>query len=149
MAQPVPVTVHKSYLFAAALVNASAVGRCVASILKSNPSLSVTLITCGERWPTPNEDGDLRFAIEDYLGAGAVLSHIPLDKSPEARLAEQTFVASKNDLLSILRTCGSGLERLAHGPVGDIEHCAKLDLYPDCVPILRDNHFQQWTPRAS
>jgi phosphosulfolactate phosphohydrolase-like enzyme len=47
--------------------------------------ISVTVIACGERWNIPSEDGELRMALEDYLGAGAILSYLPYEKSPEAR----------------------------------------------------------------
>ena len=33
----------------------------------------MTVLACGERWQTPSEDGDLRMAVEDYLGASSQL----------------------------------------------------------------------------
>ena len=74
-------------LFVGAFVNAQAIAGALAAVLDESPDLSVTILACGERWQEPSEDGELRFALEDYLGAGAILAHLPahLSRSPEAR----------------------------------------------------------------
>jgi phosphosulfolactate phosphohydrolase-like enzyme len=59
------------YLFAGALVNAEVVAAAVSQVL-STTDLSVTIIACGEQWFIPSEEEQLRVAIEDYLGAGAI-----------------------------------------------------------------------------
>jgi 2-phosphosulfolactate phosphatase len=56
------------HLLVGALLNARAVAAAVARLL-AETDLSVTVLACGERWKEPNEDGELRFAIEDYLEA--------------------------------------------------------------------------------
>src|SRR5262245_56868978 len=61
-------------LFVGALVNAQAVAAAVSSLLNDAEYLNVTALACGERWRTPDDEGALRFAVEDYLGAGAILS---------------------------------------------------------------------------
>ncbi len=71
------------YVFVGALINAKAVGEAVSALVFETDA-TVTVLACGERWIKPHEDGPLRFAIEDYLGAGVILSHIKLKKSPEA-----------------------------------------------------------------
>src|SRR5438477_4167664 len=58
--------------------NARAVGE---QLRNENGPISV--IPCGERWP----DGSLRPSVEDFLGAGAILSHLGGSASPEARAA--------------------------------------------------------------
>jgi 2-phosphosulfolactate phosphatase len=75
------------HLFAGAFVNANAVSGAVAKVLNESNS-NATLIACGERWPIENEDGEIRFAIEDYLGAGAILAGLDFDKSPKLRSAD-------------------------------------------------------------
>jgi len=122
-------------LFVGALVNARAVGMGVAQWLETT-NLSVTVLACGERWPTPSDDGELRFAIEDYLGAGAILSCLPQTKSPEALLCAGAFVLAAPILEEMLLECGSGRELQGKGQVHDVRHAARLNLY-DTVPVMR------------
>jgi 2-phosphosulfolactate phosphatase len=123
-------------LLVGALVNATAVAAALAQIL-AETDLSVTVLACGERWREPNEDGELRFAVEDYLGAGAILAGLPssLSRSPEALVCEHAFRASRDDLATIVEECGSGRELRAAGYPQDVEHCARLDVY-DAVPVM-------------
>ena len=127
-------------LFVGALVNAKALAAVVASLLEQQ-SLSVTVIACGERWETPSEDGALRVAIEDYLGAGAILSYLQHEKSPEARVCEGAFMYVRDDLDAMLWECGSGRELRAIGFGADVQHAARLNTY-ETVPHMRDNHFE-------
>jgi 2-phosphosulfolactate phosphatase len=117
------------------LVNRSAVAKCIQHVLNET-SLNVTAIACGERWTEPSEDGALRFAIEDYIGAGSILSLIGGDLSPEARACAGTFRAIGN-VQEMLLTCGSGREQIAKGDRDSILYAASLDRH-DIVPILRD-----------
>lgn len=125
-------------LYVGALVNAAAVAHAAASA-SVETGAAVTVLACGERWLLPNEDGGLRFAAEDYLGAGAILARLPaaLPLSSEAALCAAAFLASRDRLSELLRGCGSGIELIARGYPGDVDHAARLDLY-DAVPVLRD-----------
>ena len=122
-----------------ALVNASAVAEAVARLL-ADPDLNVTVLACGERWKEQNEDGELRFAIEDYLGAGAILAGLParLSRSPEAQVCQGAFQAARDDLRQIVWESGSGRELQAMGYPEDVEHAARLDVY-DAVPVMHDD----------
>jgi 2-phosphosulfolactate phosphatase len=124
------------HLLVGALVNARAVSEAVAGILAAT-ELDVTVLACGERWRQPSEDGELRFAIEDYLGAGAILSGLPasLSRSPEARVCEGAFLAVSGDLMHIVAESGSGRELRAAGYPEDVEHAARLNVY-DVVPAM-------------
>ena len=126
------------HLLVGGLVNARAVAGAVAEILFDRPDLDVTILACGERWREPNEDGELRFAIEDYLGAGAILSALPttFTRSPEAGICERAFLASRGDLRQILWESGSGRELREMGYPQDVEHAARLDVY-DAVPVMQ------------
>jgi 2-phosphosulfolactate phosphatase len=123
-------------LLVGALVNARAAAEAITRILSAS-DLNLTVLAAGERWRQPSEDGDLRFAIEDYLGAGAILAGLPssLSRSPEALLCERAFRSSRDDLATILSECGSGRELRAAGYPGDVEHAARLDFY-DTVPAM-------------
>lgn len=128
------------FLFVGALVNAKAVAAVVSSLLKQQ-ELSVTMIACGERWRPAIEDGELRVALEDYLGAGAILSYLPQEKSPEARVCEGAFVQVRNDLEAILWECGSGRELREKGFGVDVQHAARLNAY-ETVPHMRANRLE-------
>ena len=128
-------------LFAGALVNARAVAAAV-SVDMERSDRCVTVLACGERWKTPSEDGDLRFASEDYLGAGAILSYLHHPKTPAARLCEGAFVHARSELEALLLECDSGRELRERGFVEDVERAARLDVY-DAAPVLRDGCFER------
>lgn len=132
-----------AHLFIGALLNARAVGEAVADLLESTEQ-NVTVIACGERWQPPNEDGALRFAIEDYLGAGAILSHLPHPHSPEANLCATAFQHARSALSTLLGECGSGRELREKGLGDDVRHAAQLDRY-GAVPVMRNDWLQPWS----
>ena len=118
------------------LVNRSAVATCVQRVLDKT-DLNVTVIACGERWEEPSDDGALRFAIEDYLGAGSILSRIhDGDLWPEARACANAFIGT-TDVRALLLNCGSGREQIAKDDIASVEHAAMIDRY-DVLPVLRD-----------
>jgi 2-phosphosulfolactate phosphatase len=129
-------------LFVGGLVNARAVGAAVRATVRDDARRRVTVVACGERRvrgadDPPTEDGDLRIAIEDYLGAGAILSLLPFSRSPEAELCEMAFRNAQPSLSNLLLDCGSGRELTARGLTEDVQHAARLDLYK-VVPVMRD-----------
>ena len=128
------------YLFVGALVNAAAVGAAVARLL-ARTGLCVTVIACGERWPEPGEDGELRVALEDYLGAGAILSALPGTLSPEARVCAGAFRAARPELAALLWDCGSGRELREKGFPADVRHAAQLDCYSS-VPLMQQGRLE-------
>jgi 2-phosphosulfolactate phosphatase len=96
----------------------------------------VAIIPAGERWA----DGSLRPAVEDLVGAGAILSVLPGARSPEAKAAVAAFEHAAADLEAFLRCCGSGRELVERGFVGDVTLAAALDA-SDCAPELVDGAF--------
>jgi len=124
------------HLLVGALVNASAVARALRGLLDESDH-PVTVVACGERWSDPGEDGELRFAIEDYLGAGAVISRLDCSKSPEALLCEHGFLPMRDRLEPALLECGSGWELIGKGYRDDVIHASKLDMYT-VVPAMHD-----------
>lgn len=124
------------YLFVAGLVNRAAVAAAVNQLLRTS-DLSVSVVACGEQWPDPSPEGRLRFAVEDYLGAGAVLAALEESKSPEAAVCEAAFLGVERRLASLLRECASGRELVERGRGEDVEAAAALDIY-QAVPLMRD-----------
>jgi 2-phosphosulfolactate phosphatase len=135
------------YLFIGALVNARAAAMAVSS-LAAQENLAVTVIACGERWKTPSEGGVLRIAIEDYLGAGAILSYVQGEKSPEAHVCAGAFVQVRDELEHIIWDCGSGRELREKGLEDDVKHAARLNLY-QTVPYMRGDHLEPYMPLSS
>ncbi len=134
----------RALVFVGAFVNAQATTLAVYTALESHRAQSVTVLACGERWAdgASSGDGPLRFALEDFLGAGAVLSFLPahLSRSPEARAAQAAFIEAAPDLETTLLTCGSGIELVRKGYKEDVIHAARLNIY-DTPALLQNKHI--------
>ncbi|MFP7442885.1 2-phosphosulfolactate phosphatase [Bacillus infantis] len=127
-------------VLAGSLLNASAAAA-AANILQKQLGAGITIIPCGEKWADAGEHEDaLRPAVEDYLGAGAILSYLDGEKSPEAAVCEGASQAAQPKLAEYLWECGSGRELRARGFEQDVVHCSRLDRM-DAVPILKENRF--------
>lgn len=112
---------------AGCLRNAGAVGRFAASL-----GGTTAVIAAGEIWP----DGSLRPAVEDLIGAGAILAALdPRTMSPEARAAVAAFLAARDDLASMLGCSASGRELIEAGFGADVEIASEADA-TEVVPVL-------------
>ncbi|MFB7371242.1 2-phosphosulfolactate phosphatase [Streptomyces sp. NPDC056222] len=124
---------------AASLRNRTAVARWLADRGYGSESLPLSVIASGERWP----DGSLRPALEDLLGAGAVLSALralgPYDLTPEARAAATLWEATE-DPVAELHRCDSGRELYEYGYPQDVAVAAEVDT-SETVPVLTDGAF--------
>jgi 2-phosphosulfolactate phosphatase len=136
------------YLFVGTLVNARAVAAALSQLLEQEPDLNTTIIACGERWSIPAEDGPLRFAIEDYLGAGAILSYLNQETTPEATVCRGAFLQASGDIDALLWDCASGRELRSIGFEEDVRHAAHLNAY-ETVPILQQDHLIPFTIGAT
>ncbi|UNK70189.1 2-phosphosulfolactate phosphatase [Microbacterium sp. H1-D42] len=133
--------------------NAAATARAVMTLQeRRGDRTSVSVIAAGEL----TSESRLRFAVEDQLGAGAViaaLTDLGIDhSSPEAAAAAESFRALRRGLRHLLIGSGSGRE-LADGVVSTdrmladgirpaaVEECAELDA-TDTVPVLRAGTFE-------
>lgn len=129
------------YLLVGALVNAAAVAAAVARILTVT-TRCVTVLACGERWPGATPAEMLRVAVEDFLGAGAILSCLPYEQSPEAQVCAGAFVQAQAHLPTLLQACGSGRELCDQGFADDVRHAAQLNVY-DTVPNMMIDHLER------
>jgi 2-phosphosulfolactate phosphatase len=98
----------------------------------------VTVIAAGERWP----DGTLRPAIEDLIGAGAIISQLDGEKSSEALLAEAAWNSVRADVRNVIRSCASGHELIEQGYADDVDHAVALESSV-CVPVFRDGSYRR------
>jgi 2-phosphosulfolactate phosphatase len=128
-------------LFVGALVNAQAVAGAVSHLLYGADHLNVTVLACGERWRVPDEEGALRFAVEDYLGAGAILSSLAFPQTAEAQVCVAAFRSMRDQLDTALWECESGQELRAKGLGEDVRFAAQLNVY-DTAPILRGERLE-------
>lgn len=98
----------------------------------------VAVIAAGERWP----DGSLRPALEDGLGAGAVLWHLSVagcQLSAEAAAMATTYEATA-DVGDAVRASASALELIAIGFSSDVDVAIEADVDAH-VAVLADGAF--------
>ncbi|MFB7511799.1 2-phosphosulfolactate phosphatase [Streptomyces sp. NPDC056144] len=127
---------------AASLRNTTAVARWLTARGYGSEGRPLTVIASGERWP----DGSLRPALEDLLGAGAVLAALGATgpMTPEATAAATLWTAT-NDPVAALHGCDSGRELYEYGYPQDVAVAAELDS-STTVPVLVDGAFQEAAP---
>jgi 2-phosphosulfolactate phosphatase len=94
------------------------------------------LIPAGERW----SDDAFRPCLEDWIGAGSVLSLLAGRRSPEAELAVAAFERFRGDLRGTLLCCGSGKELVERGFRCDVELASEYGV-SSAVPMLADDRF--------
>jgi 2-phosphosulfolactate phosphatase len=118
-------------LLAGCLRNARAVAEAATQL-----GTTVNVIPAGERWL----DGSLRPALEDGLGAGAILRRLRGSRSPEAEAAIALFERHCQTLVDALAQCGSGRELHDRGHDRDKFIAGQLDA-STCVPRFNGSAF--------
>jgi 2-phosphosulfolactate phosphatase len=106
---------------------------------------TVAVIACGERW---RDSTRLRPALEDLIGAGAILRHLGATHSPEAQAAIAAFNAAEGELLATLTACASGREKGVDGKQRDVELAAQLDVSTN-APMLIEGSYRAEEGRAA
>lgn len=123
-------------VFTGCLRNARAVAAAAARVGRR-----VAVIPAGERWgEDAHGDRSLRPAVEDLIGAGAILDRLSGRRSPEAELAVAAYRAVRDRLPVFLLACSSGREHAAKGTEGDVALAAQLDV-SDFAPRLVDGAY--------
>lgn len=115
-------------VFAGCLRNATATAT---DALQAAGGQPIAVIAAGERW----DDGSLRVATEDLLGAGAVLARLdPAGAltepccSPAARTARAGFIDAEPLLLDLVSATASGRELWLRGEGEDVREATRLDI---------------------
>lgn len=117
---------------AGCLRNASAVARQALSCGRS-----IAVIAAGERWP----DDSLRPAIEDLLGAGAIVDRLGGQPSPDAAAVCAGYHALRGRLGEVIRSSQSGQELIHAGFAGDVEVAVGEDV-SGSAPLLQDSAYR-------
>ena len=136
-------------VLAGCLRNAAAVAR--AAAVRRGP---VAVVAAGERWH--GDLGAVRPAVEDLVGAGAVLRAVvehrravpgSVSPSPEALAAVAAYeaAAAAGDLVGWLGSTASGRELVVRGWPDDVATAAALDA-ETTVPLLDGRRFVALAP---
>jgi 2-phosphosulfolactate phosphatase len=126
-------------VLAGCLRNASATARWLERAGYGTPQRPVTVIAAGERWP----DGELRPALEDLLGAAAIIAAFGNGalRSAEASATEALWQARHDQAGALLRECFSGQELAQRGFADDVALAAEYDVQ-DNAAVLTDGAFR-------
>ena len=128
-----------------ALTNASAVAAAaLTEQQRRGARTSIAVIAAGE---LGSVDARLRFAVEDQLGAGAVVDALGVlgidHTSPDAAVAAESFRALRRAAKHLLTASGSGLELIERGRRDEVLAAAAVDA-ASLVPVLRDGVFRAY-----
>jgi 2-phosphosulfolactate phosphatase len=98
---------------------------------------NISVIPAGEKW---KDDDTIRFGLEDYLGAGAIINYLKGSLSPESKSALSVFKNLSANLKEEIENCSSGKELIEIGFEKDVELACELNV-SKCVPILKNNFY--------
>lgn len=139
---------NADYAFLGALLNAKAVGEKINELaLKTGRNITLVAageqraIESGERIEYVKEASRRVFAVEDYLGCGAIISYTSLPKNSEALVCEAAFNSCKDQIKGILHESFSGKYLAQKNMSQDTEHCAQLNYY-DVIPVFKDGQIE-------
>ena len=94
------------------------------------------VIPADDLWP----DASLRPAVEDLLGAGAIIHSLDLSCSPEAQVTVNAFGA-EGEIAKLIGASISGRELSEVEFERDIEIAVQVNVSA-CAPILRDGAYR-------
>lgn len=130
-------------VLAGALLNATAAAR--AALATAAPTQGVAIVCAGE-------EGGRAFALEDAIGAGAIVAAMAeqseLELSDGARAALALYQAHQGDLAAALALSEHGRQLARLGLAEDLAFCARRDLYP-LVPRLERDRAGRLVLRAA
>ncbi len=118
--------------FAGCLRNAGAVAEAAGHIGER-----VGVIAAGEKWP----DGTLRPALEDLLGAGAILAAMEGKLTPDAEATRAAYQAMRDICPEAILACASGQELADAGYAEDVSYAIAQNT-SNAVPQLIGGAYQ-------
>jgi phosphosulfolactate phosphohydrolase-like enzyme len=122
--------------FIGCFLNARALARALGTAAQASGK-NITLIAAGEVREDQEEDLRYRrFAIEDYLGCGIILSELKAKLTAEAELCKRAYESSSRDYEELIRTGLSGQYLVDRGLESDISHVVQKNIY-GVVPIIK------------
>jgi len=123
--------------FIGCFLNGRTVAR-IASAVALKEGRNITLVAAGEI-EEDLSDGVRRprFAVEDWLGCGHILSGMRMERSAEAEVCARTYDSCKMALVDLVKGSLSGRYLIGRGKECDISHCLQRDIY-DVVPVVLD-----------
>jgi 2-phosphosulfolactate phosphatase len=131
---------HGATVIAGSLRNASAVARWIVES-QQGTRLAIAIIAAGEQ----RDDDTTRFAVEDLLGAGAIIDALAAEGldacSPEAAAAAASFSGLKRATKHLITASASGRELTERGFADDLKLATQLDV-STTVPVLREFAFR-------
>lgn len=120
-------------VIAGCLRNAASVAKLARSMAGDR---SIGIIAAGERWP----DGGLRPAIEDLLGAGAIIGNLGGPCCAEAEVARSTYLHLADRIGELIQLSISGRELISMGFERDVDLACEVNV-SHSAPILKDGAF--------
>ncbi len=85
---------------------------------------------------------DGRFAIEDFLGAGEIISYLKNHDLDEYAIAALMASSDKNYVDQVVKNSNSALKLADIGFVDDVEFCLKRNIY-DTVPLYEKGKIEK------
>jgi 2-phosphosulfolactate phosphatase len=135
-----------AHVLAGSLRNATAVADWLQAHGFATREHPAVVIAAGERWP----NGQLRPALEDLLGAGAIIAALNPQalRSPAAAAAAACWYGCQQQSGQLLRDCSSGRELTGAGYASDValaantmpsplSHCSSAP--PSAAPLIGPN----------
>ena len=135
--------------FIGCFLNARAVAA-AAEKIAAGTGQDISLIAAGEQRAVVENDrvryvresSERVFALEDYLGCGAVISYLQGDLSPEARVCRGAFESARDNLPELLANCYSGRWLVQKNMQNDLEHLARMNYY-EIVPAIINGKIER------
>jgi len=127
--------------FIGCFLNARAVAR-ITERMSREEGRNIVLMAAGERL---EEEHGRRFAIEDYLACGMILSESGMDMTAEAEMCQRCYEACKMDFAELVKGGQSGQSITARGLAFDLSHCLQRNIY-EVVPLLAGGRIVRHQP---